>query len=35
MYKQHGEVERLIDDLLLERRSNVKSSELVNLIESY
>ena len=32
MYKQHGEVKRLIDDLLLERRSNVKSSELAKIL---
>lgn len=32
MYKQHREVKRLIDDLLLERRSNVKSSELAKIL---
>lgn len=32
MYKQHGEVKRLIDDLLLERRSSINSRELAEVL---
>jgi hypothetical protein len=32
MYKQNGGVKQLIDDLLLERRSNIKSSELAKVL---
>ena len=32
MCKQIGEIRQLVDDILLKRRSNIKSSELANII---